>query len=56
MLLPQLTGCTVMLIAKDGIYLSDAPREIPEGGYTWAPATPTPTPTHLRGRVYMGPG
>jgi len=32
-LTPELSGCTVMLIAKDGIYLSDAPRAISEGGY-----------------------
>ena len=42
--MPELPGCTVMLIAKDGVYLSDAPRAISEGGYMDMGYNPTPTP------------
>jgi len=32
-LMPTLTGCTVKLLAKDGIYLLNTPRDLTQGGF-----------------------
>jgi len=49
-LTPTLDGCTVRLLAKDGIYLPSAPRDLTEGGFMgpgnradWAVSCPAGT-------------
>ena len=63
---PTLPGCTVKLLAKDGIYLETAPRDITQGGFMgpgnradWAVMCPTGSYAldsgNINGRRLQGP-